>query len=80
MPCFLISIMNNYSCRQDCEDGERGVTPPVSSNLPESWSKVSHSGRELATVFSMAFFVAIVGQVVKTPPPNPPTENVLAHH
>ena len=32
--------------------------PPISSNLQESWSKVSHAARELATVFSVTFFLS----------------------
>ena len=56
------------------------MTPPIYSNLPESWSKVCHAAGELATAFSMTFLflVAIAGQLVKTPPP--PTESVSAHH
>ena len=33
-----------------------GGASPVFSNLQESWSKGSHAGRELATVFSVMFF------------------------
>ena len=51
----------------------------VGQNLQESWSKVSHAARELATIFSLTFFlVTVVDQLVKTPPP--PTEGVSAHH
>ena len=32
--------------------GHGGVTPPMFSNLPESWLKVSLAARELATAFS----------------------------
>ena len=65
-----------------------GMTPPppIFSNLPESWSKVCHAGRELATAFSVIPFRSnnswSIGQLVnwsKAPLP-PPTENVLAHH
>ena len=36
----------------------------------ESWSKVSLATRELATVFSVTFFfVTIIGQLIKAPPP-----------
>jgi len=44
---------------------------PIISNLQDSWSKVSHAARELATVFSVtfsSFLVAIVGQFVERPP------------
>ena len=52
--------------------------PQYFSDLRESWSTVNHSPRELATVFSVTFFlVTIVGQLVKTPPPK---EGVSAHH
>ena len=48
-----------------------GVTPPIFSNLPERWSKVSHAAREIATAFfAICFSVTIIGQLVKTPPPN----------
>jgi len=44
--------------------------PTIFSSLQDSWSKVSHDARELATVLSVAFFlVTIVGQIVKMPPP-----------
>ena len=47
-----------------------GVGDAIFSSLRDSWSKVSHDARGLATVFSVAFFlVTIVGQVVKTPLP-----------
>ena len=72
----------NYVCRPGmCGRGVRvSVTPPIFSNLPESWSKVCHAAGELATAFSMTFLllVAIAGQSVKTPPP--PTESASAHH
>ena len=47
-----------------------GVAPPIFSNSKESWLKVSHAARELATVFSVTFYlVTIVSQLVKTPHP-----------
>ena len=41
-----------------CEWGRGGVTPLIFSNLPDSWSIVSHAVRELATVFSVTFFLS----------------------
>ena len=42
--------------------------PPVFSHLQESWSKVNHAARDLATVFSEPFvLVTIAVQLVKTP-------------
>ena len=35
-----------------------GVTPPVFSDLQESWSKGSYTARELATAFSVTFFLS----------------------
>jgi len=42
---------------QGCVNGGRacGRRPPIFSNLQESWSKVSHAAKELATVFSVTF-------------------------
>ena len=40
-----------------CGCGHEGATlAPIFSNLPESWSKVSHAAREVATPFSVAIF------------------------
>ena len=52
--------------------------PPVFSDLQESWSKGSYTARELATAFSVTFFLSnntwSIGQNA------PPTHNVSAHH
>ena len=46
---------------QGCEDGGVGdVVPPIFSNSQESWSKVSHAARKLATVFSVTFFLVTI--------------------
>ena len=60
--------------------GRRGRRAlPISSNLKESWSKGSHAGRGLATVFSGTFCFSnnswSIGQNA-----SPPTEGVSAHH
>ena len=41
-------------CR--CGRWRRASRPRIVSNLQESWSKVSHAARELATEFSVTFF------------------------
>ena len=57
-----------------CEWGIGGMAPLIFSNLPESWSKVSHAGRELATALSVTLFLFFgsnswsIGQ--NAPPPN----------
>ena len=52
------------------DGGVGGFMPPIFSDLQESWTKIRHAVRELATVFFVAFFlVAMVGRLVKTPPP-----------
>ena len=64
-----------------CGWGRGGsVTAPIFSNLPESWSKVSHASGELATALPLTFALGtLVGQFVKTSLP-PPTESVSGHH
>ena len=42
----MIAIPQRYA-----DGGPGGTTPPILSNLQESWLKVSHATRELATVF-----------------------------
>ena len=58
--------------------GVGDVTPPIFSNLQESWSKGSHAAGDLATVFSMTFFLSnnswSIGQNAIL------TEVVSAHH
>ena len=50
--------------------GVGAARPPIFSTLHESWSKVSHAARELATFFFVTvflFLVKIVGHLVKRP-------------
>ena len=55
--------------------------PPISSNLQESWSKASHAARELVTVCSVTYFLlTIVGQLVKTPPPQQKVSRYITGH
>ena len=52
-----------------CGWGETS-SPPIFSNLPESWSKISHNATELAKALSVTFCsVQMVGQMVNPPPP-----------
>ena len=45
--------------------------PPICLKLQEFWSKADHAACTLATLFfSDLFLVTVVGQIVKTPPPN----------
>ena len=45
---------------QGCAGGRRGACrPPVLSTFAESWSKVSHAAKELATAFYVIFVVKI---------------------
>ena len=41
------------------DGGVGGMTSPIFSNLPESWSKVSHAARELVTSLSVTFFMLL---------------------
>ena len=74
--CMLLTIIKRSTPVKESWNllmGHGGGMPPIYSNLEESWSKVSHAARELATVFSVTFlFLAtVVHQMVKsTPPPN----------
>ena len=67
-----------------CLVGAWGVTLPIFQKLQESWSKVRHAAREMATVCFVTFFISngirlllVARQMNKTPPP--PTESVSAH-
>ena len=58
---------------KDMPMGTWGRRPPspIFLNLQENCSEGSHAARELGAVFSVtfSFLVTIVGQLVKTPPP-----------
>ena len=52
-----------------------GRHSPIFLKLQESWSKVAHAAIEIATIYSVNFFISssillllLVGQIVKTTP------------
>ena len=62
----------NHSLYQEYTDRGRASRPLIFSSLQESLSKCSHAVSELATVYSVNFFVflvTIVGQLLIVPPP-----------
>ena len=46
-----------------------GVTPPILSNVQESWSKFSHVAGELATLFFVTVFFSKNSWSIGQPPP-----------
>ena len=52
---YLSALLHLSMYNQRCADGGVEGALPIFSNSQESWSKVSHAARELATVFSVTF-------------------------
>ena len=75
-----VALDNDEKCENRTWQQDRDVPigglgalhSPIFTNLQESWSKDRHPAIALlGTVFSVtSFLVTIVGQLVKTPPPN----------